>query len=441
MSEVPKIVHLRLQATTPEQIALLHVHPEPDVLAAFAEGTLMAGEREGVLQHLALCADCREVAMLALPAMDVAVLVEEEEVAAAVSSSTAGQETRGHKSRFAWATLSWAHLRWATLAAGIAIAVFVMRPALEHVGKTKAPPNAVVGQLPTAVKSLATPEIASNALPKGSEAAVATVNKHAGLANQVAKNPTLLPKTEDRALDLRAHDAGSAAELARSEGQTTGETVAISGAQQSIQQSTQVSTESSEISNEVAHLQPAPVAPLGNAPDITKAKPPIDETASDQARNKARTPALPAVAVQTSVSPSSHDSIGKDKDSRDMLTMSSGAVPLFAKRTTVWMIADGVLKRSLDSSHNWEQSGPANRGLLCYASSGEEVWAGGQAGALLHSIDNGTSWSPVAVAYSGQPLTSSVTHIDVSVPALVVLSTDSNETWTSGDSGKTWKKK
>ena len=40
-------------------------HPDSDVLSAFAEGSLLARERESVLEHLALCVQCREVLHIA----------------------------------------------------------------------------------------------------------------------------------------------------------------------------------------------------------------------------------------------------------------------------------------------------------------------------------------------------------------------------------------
>src|ERR1700694_4729119 len=69
MTEVPKIVYDRLRATLPEL-----AHPEADLLSAFAEQALSATERDGVLEHLALCAECRDVVALALPAADMAPL-------------------------------------------------------------------------------------------------------------------------------------------------------------------------------------------------------------------------------------------------------------------------------------------------------------------------------------------------------------------------------
>jgi hypothetical protein len=43
-------------------------HPEADVLAAYAENTLLQHEREAVIAHLADCADCRQFLALAFPA-------------------------------------------------------------------------------------------------------------------------------------------------------------------------------------------------------------------------------------------------------------------------------------------------------------------------------------------------------------------------------------
>ena len=64
MEQLPKIVQQRLQAT-----AAAGVHPDPDLLTAFAEKSLTERERTQVLQHLGQCADCRQVVALAMPEM------------------------------------------------------------------------------------------------------------------------------------------------------------------------------------------------------------------------------------------------------------------------------------------------------------------------------------------------------------------------------------
>ena len=138
MPEVPRIVHHRLRTAAPETPG--QTHPEADVLTAFAEQALPAPERDGVLQHLALCADCRDVVALALPEVHAAIPPMEEETAVAVPRAVIGRTER----RFSWASpSSWAHLRWATLAAGIAVAVFVVRPGLERLGQPHTTANQV----------------------------------------------------------------------------------------------------------------------------------------------------------------------------------------------------------------------------------------------------------------------------------------------------------
>lgn len=95
MQNVPKIVRERLKVATPAAN-----HPDADVLTAFAEHSLPELERDGVLEHLARCGDCRDIVALALPAM--------EPVERAVQPSPSG-----------W--LTWPTLRWAFVAAGVVV--------------------------------------------------------------------------------------------------------------------------------------------------------------------------------------------------------------------------------------------------------------------------------------------------------------------------------
>src|ERR1700733_219447 len=195
MNEVPKIVHHRLRAAVPSPELLEQMHPEADVLTAFAEQSLSAPEREGVLQHLALCGDCRDVVALALPATDPLVTdailrpqeVGEKEQEESVVTVLAGTEAvtrsgnREGKSRFAWAGFGWGQMRWATLGAGVAVAIFVVRPALEHIGKPHPQVNSAANQISPAVQPTSTLQTASGAVPVNS--AVATKNAVTGAAS------------------------------------------------------------------------------------------------------------------------------------------------------------------------------------------------------------------------------------------------------------------
>ena len=59
-----KLVSARLQARA------AGLHPDPELLAAYAENSLSRRDREHLLTHLAACADCRDALYLAMPEVD-----------------------------------------------------------------------------------------------------------------------------------------------------------------------------------------------------------------------------------------------------------------------------------------------------------------------------------------------------------------------------------
>src|SRR3984885_7069466 len=129
MTEVPKIVHDRLRAValdreSPARNAAETNHTDPDLLTAFAEQSLSATERDGVLEHLVLCADCRETVALALPAENVVAIpiFPERDAMQAPAPHPAKPAPRG--------VFAWPSLRWAALAAGVVVvgSVFLLRP-------------------------------------------------------------------------------------------------------------------------------------------------------------------------------------------------------------------------------------------------------------------------------------------------------------------------
>jgi hypothetical protein len=94
MTEIPQIVRQRLIAgASPE------IHPDPDLLAAFAEKRLTGSERQPITEHLSACADCREVVFLSIPPTD--------------SAEAHGVE----HSRW----ITWPVLRWAAAAACVVV--------------------------------------------------------------------------------------------------------------------------------------------------------------------------------------------------------------------------------------------------------------------------------------------------------------------------------
>src|SRR5690242_10809674 len=110
MEQLPKIVAQRLQA-----VSRAETHPDANLLAAFAEKSLLPREQSQILEHLAGCADCREVVAHAQPEE----VLQQVAVAAAASPMTARCT--------AW--FSGAVVRWAALAACVVVvgAVLISR--------------------------------------------------------------------------------------------------------------------------------------------------------------------------------------------------------------------------------------------------------------------------------------------------------------------------
>jgi hypothetical protein len=66
MNQVPKIVRQRLGVTSDPS------HPDANVLSAYAQKALDQGEEATILGHLAQCADCRQILLLAQPELEAA---------------------------------------------------------------------------------------------------------------------------------------------------------------------------------------------------------------------------------------------------------------------------------------------------------------------------------------------------------------------------------
>src|SRR5437016_4929421 len=69
MSDLPKIAQQRLREAAASH-SDKNAHPDADLLTAFVEQNLAAQERDNVMQHLAMCAECREVVAGSLPSLD-----------------------------------------------------------------------------------------------------------------------------------------------------------------------------------------------------------------------------------------------------------------------------------------------------------------------------------------------------------------------------------
>ncbi|MGA9641262.1 MAG: zf-HC2 domain-containing protein [Terriglobales bacterium] len=447
MADVPKIVHARLRAAScagrdwPAQSevpggAETVAHPEANLLSAFAEQTLSAPEREDVLQHLALCTDCREVVLLALPALDATAapaVAEGEVVADALAENTRGQKAR--RGWFGWPSLAWpnpgwAPLRWATLAAGIAVAVLVMRPELQHLLKPNAPVNSA---------SVGTNSVRTNGTenPQVTESAKTLVAK-SGAGNEIAPKKAGNSKDISRRVQKTSNASSSAAPIAATANamNTAPATDATepndaAGTAVATAQVAKKATADWETPTSELDLMARVGAPTfeGDAAPIEKAKPAPGES-SESPEPSATLKAFTVIGAQPLVT--------APGAAQGTTNATPAAATAISRPDAIWMISAGVLQRSLDNGQNWQTLARADRALLCDAVRGVEIWAGGQAGTVMRSTDNGATWAAVAVSSNGQTLSADVTGIELRGPAVVFLSTNNHETWSSTDGGKTW---
>jgi len=446
MTEVPKIVYDRLRAARlrralPGGAAPEPAHPDADLLTAFAEQALSAAERDDVLEHLARCEDCREAITLALPAEDIgAAPTATDSETAPVTSSRAGAPAPPSP------IFAWPHLRWAALAAAVVVvaAVLLVRPGKLNQAKlpsvnpqiatnlppAPAPQNASP-QLPSALAAVPTRQSAvadraDGARPKSElrsskklkAGQVATPSFQAESEMLLAENGVADNKKDSKEADKVSAGPSAGARVTDYSAPSvpsTNETVAVSAA------SAVVETDSSSLNAQIAQ---------NAAPAIAKAKP-APQTETSQQEN-----VISANVVELPV------------NGRSVMSMAKLAAPSAAARTraVTWTITAGVLQRSLDGSKSWQNALRADHPLLCYASRGEDVWTGGEAGTLFHSVDGGITWVRMQPSIKGQQLGSDVTHItlshvDGSGPSEVVVSTNNNEIWSSADGGTTWERK
>jgi hypothetical protein len=442
MTELPKIVYDRLRAGRPEQAEPERAHPDADLLTAFAEQALSATERDRVLEHLALCGDCREVIALALPEAEVAAAPIAEETDAIRATGSRASGPTPHKLIF-----SWPALHWAALAAGVVVvaSVLLMRP----------------GKLNQTTPPSANPQVATNAQPvPGTQIASSQ-----SASSQIASSPKVSPPVDQSAIPAKTGEARPKSELqlsrkfkAAAPSLPAGSGMLLAENKKESAQANQLpaaptvagqafafdastsraATEADTV--EVSSATPAPeAAPSihGNlmarneAPAIEKAKPAPQEMGVN-AQQK-----TDAAVAPTPVRSQARNAASAAKMA--FPAMRSSASPALAPRVT-WAITAGALQRSLDSGQSWQNALHPDHPLLCYASHEADVWTGGQAGTLFRSADGGITWVQVQPAVKDQQLTADVTHIDVRGPAEVIVFTNNNETWSSTDGGQTWTK-
>jgi hypothetical protein len=412
MSNVPKIVYDRLKAGAPEG-----AHPDPDLLAAFAEQALLPAEREGVLEHLARCGDCRAVVSLAIPASESAAapqLTIETQVASPLSPEK--------RNWFAWPTL-----RWAALAAGVIVAgALILIP-----GKPTLSPEDK-HRVETGLQELAA---AKQPESHKSENAITAELKPAPTAPELRRDKA----SESKAADAKQAPARAAIVRGRLEANARAEEIG-----EGTKTRTQVAQGKDLLSGAtVANpAAPMPSVPAANETVAVTSAPTLETAQSDvlTVRNEPP-PAIskakaPTVLAAEATPP--QKAAGGSAKKQDAATRQFQNALVVQAPQVQWTVAAGTLRRSLDDAVTWQTALPGDNHLLCYAAQGNNVWAGGKAGALYHSMDTGNTWTSLHPSFRDRSLAADVSHIEVRGPDEIILSTSNGESWTTSDNGKTW---
>ncbi len=432
MEQLPKIVQRRLQET-----AKPGVHPDPDLLAAFVEKSLTDRERSQVLQHLADCADCRDVMTLAMP-----------EVESTPSPSA---------ERSLW--LSWPVLRWGALAACVVVvgAAVTLHFQPRQIGETS-----IAEKAPTAPASLTAENKTSQPPPREKLATDIALpapfqsGRDLGVAGKLAKQreesmdaATVARTTasEPRRLDQDGKEQelsnNRLADTIKSADKPTpsaGMMVAAAPAPLPSEKPAKAAPQA-EARNDAVASAPSAVTDTVTVLEAVqvperKAKDEATQSESRKENQAARAAAVGGAAMG-----------GRKTDSLSA-QVAEAASGNYAKRSRApynaprWTLsADGVLQRSFDSGKTWQTIPVASDVVFrALAANDSDIWVGGAAGALYHSSDAGQHWVHVYPMADGQPLTADIVTVEFSDTQHGKLTTSAHETWTTNYAGATWQK-
>jgi photosynthesis system II assembly factor YCF48-like protein/putative zinc finger protein len=465
MEQLPKIVRDRMRAASAST-----PHPDPDLLTAFAEQSLTEREKSQVLDHLAVCAECREVVKVAAaPAPEpVAVSFAPQ----AVFSDAARSLPMPHASmqledleKASWKMpasrrwLNWHTLRWGALAACVvAVAGVLMVPSRKY----GVPASSSSGQKPEVTATIVNrPALREHA----DEAQLLADSKAVG--ESIRRAPKLQYKSGGNEEVISKNLEGDEFRQAFSKGTRGGGKTSPDLALRADRANGVVVLppfEKIEVPSAPPAAPPAPVLDKLEAAQASKAKPPAAAGAvggtSEIAAAKPQRAEAPL--AQTEKTPASTADLKSSEAKKDGTTAELADAHVFAQsgsvsteslakagnrlrdQKTPWPRCtvgdDGTLQSSYDAGKTWKRVSVGEEGIIFRAVStyGPDVWAGGAKGALFHSADAGQRWTRVKPMADGTLLSDDIVLVEFADMQRGKLITGGRETWTTADGGRTW---
>lgn len=417
MDQLPKIVQQGLGKTAKPE-----VHPDPDLLTAFAEKSLNERERSQVLQHLSGCNDCRDVVSLAMPETE-SPLVRTAE-------------------RSSW--LTWPMLRWGALAAcvvvvGAAVTLHYDGWQAERsvAGKSDAAPTAV---LENNAPKQPGPELAAKITPPS------PVVPHRDLAG-VAGNFARQTENEKKSLNSAvvpggiAMSTGPARDASADQPAAPAPVPAAKPAQpeQLAKTRNDALDYAARTNNQTVSVQSASAPAMEQKAAISELKA-KDESSKNELHKEIQTAGAAggAVAQDRKV-----DTLSAATETVEVTSGVSEKRSRVKANSLRWTISpEGSVQRSFDSGKNWQTIPVANGVVFRVLSANDsDIWVGGAAGTLFHSPDAGEHWTQIHPAADGRSLTSDITALEFRDASHGRLTTSSDEIWTTRDAGETWQRR
>lgn len=470
MSELSNTLRQRLAAREDPR-----VHPDPDSLTAYLEQLLPPPERDQMVEHLAVCRQCREVVALSLP--EPPAVEDDDAVALPV--------------RRGWRTwiLGKPALGLAASLGGLAIVATLIielpRGSIQKQAAQPVPFNSASTSVPAASPAPPEPEAKQPGVTPqaGTTSTVREAEFHAA-APAAKLSPVPAEASTARAIakasepsvggpyvntQMFSNDAGNAvasqnelpaAPAPRIAGDHQASLSLSSNAQLTIADAPHQTQSSKPLrilnppaspnhfglsmvttlgrdAKQIFH-KPAPplyaygfanhamggagqfnpAKEMGPAPEVTVAAPPVTKDAAELEQSHALTARARSLA-------------GADRV--------DGAMAGMAKKTetaqSAWKVGDSKLLK-LDDSGAWTEGYSAGEGIefSVVSTRDSDIWAGGSNAALVHSHDGGATWERITL---GSSATGTITSIEAGSLKIQVKSS-SGQSWSSPDGGKTW---
>lgn len=469
MQNVPKIVRERLRASNVN--APSTVHPDPDILTAFAERSLPNSEREVVLKHLASCVDCRDIVALSLPAAET-------------------METPVRTAPRQW--LTWPGLRWGLVSAGVIAIASLGIVQYEHsaqsrslAGKTPAPVEVAVNQpaqqspeksVPAApaaqsdniqpsqnTVSATAPATLDNQNEKKSEA-------HAGSSRRplsepqaayLAPSPTPAeqlphgPKVANQWQQNIAQNQAPASFLPPATKTQAGDQAAQAPPPSSEMvevESAAVQSEAQNKNSEASQIQDLPAVRQPATQEyalarVGKAKAALGGTVNDGPPSSTAAPAASGMVVAARTTSASVPTWSVSSSGALQRSYDQGATWQVVDVNTTRAVFDAVSVQSTTKSSRADSKDAqalkrdsASPTFRAVAVNGADVWAGGSHAALYHSRDAGDHWTRVVPASAGAVLTGDIVSLEFADTQHGKVFTSTAENWITSDGGQTWQK-